>query len=100
MPDAWEFPWYASWDTAFHCIAFAIIDPVFSKNQLVLLMREWYMDPSGQIPAYEWNFSDVNPPVHAFAALQVYRIEKEMKGKDRTGQDRKGQERTEKERKG
>jgi mannosylglycerate hydrolase MGH1-like protein/glycosyl hydrolase family 63 len=84
MPDKWEYPWYASWDTAFHCIAFAIIDPVFSKNQLVLLMREWYMDPSGQIPAYEWNFSDVNPPVHAFAALQVYRIEKEMKGKSDT----------------
>jgi hypothetical protein len=80
MPDKWEYPWYASWDSAFHCIAMAIIDPVFSKNQLVLLMREWYMDPSGQIPAYEWNFSDVNPPVHAFAALQVYRTEKEVKG--------------------
>jgi hypothetical protein len=80
MPDKWEYPWYASWDSAFHCIAMAIIDPIFSKNQLVLLMREWYMDPSGQIPAYEWNFSDVNPPVHAFAALQVYRIEKETKG--------------------
>jgi len=80
MPDKWEYPWYASWDSAFHCIAMAIIDPVFSKNQLVLLMREWYMDPSGQIPAYEWNFSDVNPPVHAFAALQVYRTEKDVKG--------------------
>ncbi|MEI9933625.1 MAG: hypothetical protein WDM71_01945 [Ferruginibacter sp.] len=81
MPDKWEYPWYAAWDTAFHCVAMAIIDPVFAKNQLVLLMREWYMNPSGQIPAYEWNFGDVNPPVHAFAALQVYRTEKEMTGK-------------------
>ena len=80
MPDKWEYPWYAAWDAAFHCIAMSIIDPVFAKNQLILLTREWYMNPSGQIPAYEWNFSDVNPPVQAFAALQVYYREKEMKG--------------------
>ncbi|GAC1425804.1 MAG: glucosidase [Chitinophagaceae bacterium] len=80
MPDKWEYPWYASWDLAFHCIPMAIIDPVFAKNQLTILMREWYMNPAGQIPAYEWNFSDVNPPVHAFAALQVYHIEKERTG--------------------
>ncbi|MBI3883831.1 MAG: hypothetical protein HY305_06390 [Sphingobacteriales bacterium] len=77
MPDKWEYPWYAAWDTAFHCISMAAIDPVFAKGQLVLLMREWYMNPHGQIPAYEWNFSDVNPPVHAFASLEVYRAEKE-----------------------
>lgn len=80
MPDKWEYPWYAAWDAAFHCIAMSIIDPVFAKNQLILLTREWYMSPSGQIPAYEWNFSDVNPPVHAFAALQVYHTEKQIKG--------------------
>ena len=80
MPDKWEYPWYAAWDTAFHCIAMSIIDPVFAKNQLIMLMREWYMNPEGQLPAYEWNFSDVNPPVHAFAALEVYRREKEIKG--------------------
>jgi hypothetical protein len=80
MPDKWEYPWYATWDTAFHCVAMAIIDPAFAKNQLLLLMREWYMNPEGQMPGYEWNFSDVNPPVHAFAALEVYRKEKEMKG--------------------
>jgi hypothetical protein len=80
MPDKWEYPWYAAWDAAFHCIAMSIVDPSFAKNQLILLTREWYMNPSGQIPAYEWNFSDVNPPVHAFAALQVYHREKEMKG--------------------
>ena len=81
MPDKWEYPWYAAWDMAFHCISLAIIDPVFAKHQLLLLMREWYMDPKGQLPAYEWNFSDVNPPVHAFAALQVYKTEKKMYGK-------------------
>lgn len=80
IPDKWEYPWYASWDTAFHCIAMSIIDPVFAKNQLTTLMREWYMNPEGQLPAYEWNFSDVNPPVHALAALEVYRREKEIKG--------------------
>ena len=81
MPDKWEYPWYAAWDAAFHAIAMAEIDPVFSKNQLLILMREWYMNPEGQLPAYEWDFGDVNPPVHAFAALEVYRIEKENSGK-------------------
>ena len=81
MPDKWEYPWYAAWDLAFHCISMAIVDPTFAKHQLILLMREWYMKPDGQLPAYEWNFSDVNPPVHAFAALQVYQIEKEKSGK-------------------
>jgi hypothetical protein len=81
MPDSWEYPWYAAWDTAFHCITLAVIDPVFAKHQLTLLMREWYMDPRGQLPAYEWDFSDVNPPVHAFAALQVYKTEQKLHGK-------------------
>jgi Mannosylglycerate hydrolase MGH1-like glycoside hydrolase domain len=81
MPDKWEYPWYASWDLAFHCVAMALIDPDFAKEQLVLFSREWYMHPNGQIPAYEWNLSDVNPPVHAWAALRVYRIEKRIKGK-------------------
>ncbi|HSC54939.1 MAG TPA: hypothetical protein VLC98_15000 [Phnomibacter sp.] len=80
MPDKWEYPWYAAWDLAFHSIGVAMIDPVFAKNQLLLVMREWYMKPDGQLPAYEWNFSDVNPPVHALAALQVYHIEKKRKG--------------------
>jgi len=80
MPDKWEYPWYAAWDLAFHCIPMAMIDPVFAKNQLILMMREWYMSPAGQIPAYEWNFSDVNPPVHAWAALSVYRIERTLYG--------------------
>ena len=65
MPDPWEYPWFAAWDLAFHCVTLAHIDPAFAKAQLVLLLREWYMHPNGQIPAYEWNFSDVNPPVHA-----------------------------------
>ncbi|MEZ4775794.1 MAG: glucosidase [Bacteroidia bacterium] len=81
MPDKWEYPWYAAWDLAFHCVPLAMIDPEFAKNQLILILREWYMAPSGQIPAYEWNFSDVNPPVHAWAALRVYEIEKKMTGK-------------------
>ena len=81
MPDKWEYPWYAAWDLAFHCIPMAMIDPSFAKHQLILIMREWYMKPDGQLPAYEWNFGDVNPPVHAWAALQVYRIEKENTGK-------------------
>jgi hypothetical protein len=80
MPDKWEYPWYAAWDTAFHCIPMAMIDPVYAKHQMILIMREWYMNPQGQLPAYEWNFSDVNPPVHAFCAMEVYRIEKENKG--------------------
>ena len=66
MPDTWEYPWYAAWDWAFHCVNFAIIDPGFAKQQLMLLTNEWYMHPNGQLPAYEWNFSDVNPPVHAW----------------------------------
>ena len=81
MPDKWEYPWYAAWDLAFHCISMAVIDPVFAKHQLILVMREWYMKPDGQLPAYEWNFSDVNPPVHAWAAMQVYQIEKKRAGK-------------------
>ena len=80
MPDKWEYPWYASWDLAFHCIPFALIDPVFAKHQLVLLTREWYMRPNGQIPAYEWAFSDVNPPVHAWAAWRVYQIDRKQNG--------------------
>ena len=80
MPDKWEYPWYAAWDLAFHCISLVIVDPEFAKNQLLLMMREWYMKPDGQLPAYEWNFSDVNPPVQAWAALEVYRIEKEAIG--------------------
>lgn len=80
MPDKWEYPWYAAWDLAFHCIPIARIDPDFAKNQLVLLLNEWYMHPNGQIPAYEWNFSDVNPPVHAYAVQRVYQIDKKMNG--------------------
>ena len=84
MPDKWEYPWFAAWDMAFHCVAFAMIDPEFAKNQLLLLTREWYMHPNGQIPAYEWAFGDVNPPVHAWAAIRVYQIEDKMYGrKDR-----------------
>lgn len=81
MPDKWEYPWYAAWDLAFHAISMAMIDSAFAKNQLLLLMREWYMNPEGQLPAYEWDFRDVNPPVHAFAALEVYHIEKKMSGR-------------------
>jgi hypothetical protein len=75
MPDPWEYPWYAAWDLAFHCVTIARIDPGFAKQQLLLLLREWYMHPNGQIPAYEWAFSDVNPPVHAWAALRVFDID-------------------------
>ncbi len=81
MPDKWEFPWYASWDLAFHCVALATVDSAFAKEQLRLLLREWYMHPNGQIPAYEWAFDDVNPPVHAWAALRVYQIEALRRGK-------------------
>ena len=80
MPDTWEYPYYCSWDTAFHTAAFTRVDPNFAKDQLVLLLREWYTHPNGQIPAYEWNFSDVNPPVHAWAALRLYREER-LKGR-------------------
>ena len=80
MPDKWEYPWFAAWDLAFHCIALSIVDADFAKRQLSLLLREWYLHPNGQLPAYEWNFGDVNPPVHAWAAWRVYRIEQERSG--------------------
>ena len=80
MPDAWEYPWFAAWDLAFHAVAFAAIDPEFAKAQLLLLTREWYMHPNGQLPAYEWAFGDVNPPVHAWAALRVYRMDRGLTG--------------------
>ncbi len=80
MPDVWEYPWFAAWDWAFHCVTFAIADADFAKDQLLLLLREWMMHPNGQLPAYEWAFGDVNPPVHAWAALRVYRIEKKRTG--------------------
>src|SRR5262249_14636862 len=81
MPDKWEYPWFAAWDLAFHCISFAVIDPGFAKKQLLLLLREWYTHPNGQIPAYEWAFGDVNPPVHAWAAWRVYTIERRETGR-------------------
>ena len=81
MPDTWEYPWYAAWDSAFHCITMALVDPEFAKNQLLLFTKEWYMAPNGQIPAYEWSFSDVNPPVQAWATMQVYKAEKRKTGK-------------------
>ena len=80
MPDKWEYPWYAAWDLAFHCVALAQVDAEFAKDQLVLMLREWYMHPNGQIPAYEWAFGDVNPPVHAWASYQVYLIDKKKNG--------------------
>ncbi|MBL8878555.1 MAG: glucosidase [Phycisphaerales bacterium] len=79
MPDKWEYPWYAAWDLAFHMIPFALIDPEFAKDQLVLLTREWYMHPNGQLPAYEWAFGDVNPPVHAWATWRVFQIDREQR---------------------
>ena len=82
MPDKWEYPWYASWDLAFHCVSMALIDPEYAKQQLILFHREWYMNPSGQVPAYEWNFSDVNPPVLAWAAWRVYKIAGRVEGKE------------------
>jgi hypothetical protein len=81
VPDKWEFPWYASWDLAFHMIVLANIDPQFAKQQQILINREWYTHPNGQIPAYEWSFSDVNPPVQAWAAMRVYEIDKQKTGK-------------------
>ncbi|MEW6208638.1 MAG: glucosidase [Acidobacteriota bacterium] len=84
MPDKWEYPWYAAWDLAFHCVPLALIDPDFAKQQLILLLREWYMHPNGQLPAYEWAFGDVNPPVHAWAAWRVYKIDKKRCGKGDT----------------
>ena len=80
MPDTWEFPWYASWDLGFHCVTLAHVDPQFAKEQIILMLREWYMHPNGQIPAYEWNFEDVNPPVLPIAALGVFEIERERTG--------------------
>lgn len=80
VPDKWEYPWYATWDLAFHCIPLARLDAQFAKDQLILLLREWYMDPYGKLPAYEWSFSDVNPPVHAWACMQVYKMDKEQTG--------------------
>jgi hypothetical protein len=80
MPDKWEYPWYAAWDLAFHCIPLALVDAQFAKEQLILMLREWYMHPNGQIPAYEWAFGDVNPPVHAWAAMRVYQIDKKRSG--------------------
>jgi hypothetical protein len=81
MPDSWEYPFFAAWDTAFHCIPLAMIDPDFAKKQLDLLTREWYMHPNGQLPAYEWNFSDVNPPVHAWSVFRTFKIERKMYGR-------------------
>jgi hypothetical protein len=84
MPDKWEYPWFAAWDLAFHAVTFALIDPDFAKQQMLLLMKEWYMHPDGQVPAYEWSFGDVNPPVHAWAAMRIYQIEAHRTGrKDR-----------------
>jgi hypothetical protein len=80
MPDKWEYPWYAAWDLAFHCISFALVDPAFAKKQLLLLTHEWYMHPNGHLPAYEWAFSDANPPVHAWAAYRVYELDKHANG--------------------
>ena len=80
MPDKWEYPWFAAWDLAFHCVALAVVDPDFAKEQLTLLLREWYMHPNGQLPAYEWALGDVNPPVHAWAAWRVYKIEQKRRG--------------------
>ena len=80
MPDKWEYPWFAAWDLAFHCIALSIVDADFAKSQLSLMLREWYMHPNGQLPAYEWAFGDVNPPVHAWAVWRVYRIEERRRG--------------------
>jgi hypothetical protein len=81
MPDKWEYPWFAAWDLAFHCLPLAMVDSDFAKDQLLLLLREWYMHPNGQIPAYEWALGDVNPPVFAWAALRVYKMEQKRRGK-------------------
>lgn len=80
MPDKWEYPWYAAWDLAFHCIPLAMLDAQFAKDQLLLFLREWYMHPNGQIPAYEWAFGDVNPPVHAMSCLKVFHIDQKQNG--------------------
>ena len=80
MPDKWEYPWYAAWDLAFHCIPLTLVDPEFAKSQLLLLSREWYMHPNGQLPAYEWAFGDVNPPVHAWATWRVFQMDRKQRG--------------------
>ncbi|MCB0015561.1 MAG: hypothetical protein KDE34_26785, partial [Anaerolineales bacterium] len=80
MPDKWEYPWYAAWDLAFHCLPLVIVDPDFAKRQLELLLRVWYLHPNGQLPAYEWAFGDANPPVHAWAALRVYQMDAQLTG--------------------
>src|SRR5262249_7978887 len=80
MPDTWEYPWFASWDLAFHCVPLALVDLEFAKQQLMLMCREWYQHPNGQLPAYEWAFGDVNPPVLPWAAGRVYRLEREQRG--------------------
>ena len=80
VPDKWEYPWYAAWDLAFHCVALAAVDPELAKAQLILLLREWYMQPSGALPAYEWNLGDANPPVHAWAAWRVFQIDRQLHG--------------------
>ena len=81
MPDKWEYPWFATWDLAFHCVPFALIDSCFAKHQLRLLTKEWYIHPNGQLPAYEWDFSDVNPPVHAWSTFRVFKIDEKINGK-------------------
>src|SRR6185312_12517277 len=83
MPDSWEYPWFAAWDLAFHCVPLAQIDAEFAKAQLNLLTREWFMHPSGQLPAYEWALDDVNPPVHAWACWRVYKMTGERGRRDR-----------------
>ncbi len=80
MPDKWEYPWYAAWDLAFHCVPLALVDSEFAKDQLLMMLREWYMHPNGQLPAYEWALGDVNPPVHAWASGRVYKIDKKRRG--------------------
>ena len=80
MPDKWEYPWFAAWDLAFHTMALASVDIDFAKEQLDLLLRQVYLHPTGQIPAYEWNFSDVNPPVHAWATIFLHRTEEALRG--------------------
>ena len=81
MPDSWEYPWFAAWDLAYHCGALALIDVDFAKDQIELMLKETYLHPNGQIPAYEWAFEDVNPPVHAMGALKVFRAERVQRGK-------------------
>ena len=81
MPDKWEYPWFAAWDLAFHCVPLALVDPEFAKEQLWLLLFEQFQHPNGQIPAYEWEFSDLNPPVHAWAVWRIYNMDRIRSGK-------------------